>query len=63
MYEMIDGIDVLNEKTGEIGKAVEYSYESMFAYRYKKCPDVVCVDVNGERQVWRLKDCRPKEPT
>ncbi len=58
-FEIKEGISILNTRTKEIGVAEEYVYTTMFAVRYDKCPDCVCVKVDNRREFWHLKDCEP----
>jgi hypothetical protein len=59
LYEMVEGIEIKNTQDGRVGVAVEYTYSNMFVYRMMKCPDCVYVDVDGQRELWRLKHCEP----
>jgi hypothetical protein len=60
LYQMIEGISILNELTGQIGIALEYSHSSYLRYRARMEEDVVLVKINeNESEWWKLENCIP----
>lgn len=63
-YEMTEGIEIVNTLTGEVGVALEYTFLTVYAYRFDKTPDSVQVRLpSGEERVWMLKNAMPKNTT